>query len=257
MALQFRKASYEPGVAGFGNGCFAYLQPDGGWGFSNAGLVTDGGAALLVDTMFDTAHTRAMLDGFARVSRAPIGTLVNTHHNGDHCYGNGCVEGCEIVATAGAAEAMRHETPQGLAQLMKAAPGLGLMGEYLVHCFGDFDFENCSVRAPDTTFTGTASRMVGSKRVDLIEVGAGAHRRRRPRPCPGGPDAVQRRHPVHRRTSDRVGGAGEQLDRGLRDHRGDGRRDHRAGAWPGDRQDRRGAGAGLPRLCPRRGAPAL
>ncbi|MEJ1967640.1 MAG: MBL fold metallo-hydrolase [Rhizomicrobium sp.] len=171
MALQFRKASYEPGVAGFGNGCFAYLQPDGGWGFSNAGLVTDGGAALLVDTMFDTAHTRAMLDGFARVSRAPIGTLVNTHHNGDHCYGNGCVEGCEIVATAGAAEAMRHETPQGLAQLMKAAPRLGLMGEYLVHCFGDFDFENCSVRAPDTTFTGTASRMVGSKRVDLIEVG--------------------------------------------------------------------------------------
>jgi glyoxylase-like metal-dependent hydrolase (beta-lactamase superfamily II) len=171
MALQFRKASYEPGVAAFGNGSFAYLQPDGGWGFSNAGLVTDGGEALLVDTMFDTAHTRAMLDGFARASSARIGTLVNTHHNGDHCYGNGCVEGCEIIATVGAAEAMKHETPRGLAQFMKAAPGLGLTGEYLVHCFGDFDFENCSVRAPDTTFTGETSRMVGSKRVDLIEVG--------------------------------------------------------------------------------------
>jgi len=171
MALQFRKASYEPGVVEFGNGSFAYLQPDGGWGFSNAGLVTDSGEALLVDTMFDTAHTRAMLDGFARVSRARIGTLVNTHHNGDHCYGNGCLEGCEIIATVGAAEAMKHETPRGLAQFMKAAPGLGLTGEYLVHCFGDFDFENCSVRAPDTTFTGETSRMVGSKRVDLIEVG--------------------------------------------------------------------------------------
>jgi glyoxylase-like metal-dependent hydrolase (beta-lactamase superfamily II) len=171
MALQFRKASYEPGVVEFGNGSFAYLQPDGGWGFSNAGLVTDGGEALLVDTMFDTAHTRAMLDGFARASRAKIGTLVNTHHNGDHCYGNGCLEGCEIIATVGAAEAMKHETPRGLAQFMKAAPGLGLTGEYLVHCFGDFDFENCSVRAPDTTFTGETSRMVGSKRVDLIEVG--------------------------------------------------------------------------------------
>ena len=171
MGLRFRKASYEPGVVEFGNGSFAYLQPDGGWGFSNAGLVTDGGEALLVDTMFDTAHTRAMLDGFAAVSRAKIGTLVNTHHNGDHCYGNGCLEGCEIIATVGAAEAMKHETPRGLAQFMKAAPGLGLTGEYLVHCFGDFDFENCSVRAPDTTFTGETSRMVGNKRVDLIEVG--------------------------------------------------------------------------------------
>jgi glyoxylase-like metal-dependent hydrolase (beta-lactamase superfamily II) len=170
MGLNFRKASYEPGVVEFGNGSFAYLQPDGGWGFSNAGLVTDGGEALLVDTMFDTAHTRAMLDGFAKVSAAKIGTLVNTHHNGDHCYGNGCLD-CEIVATVGAAEAMKHETPAGLAQFMKAAPSLGLTGEYLLHCFGDFDFDHCAVRAPDTTFTGETSRMVGAKRVDLIEVG--------------------------------------------------------------------------------------
>jgi len=171
MALSFRKASYEPGVVGFGNGSFAYLQPDGGWGFSNAGLLTDGGEALLVDTMFDDAHTRAMLDAFRKASTAKIGTLVNTHHNGDHCYGNGCVGECEIVATAAAAEAMKHETPKGLAQFMKAAPGLGLTGEYLVHCFGDFDFEHCSVRAPTTTFSGRAARQVGSKRVDLIEVG--------------------------------------------------------------------------------------
>jgi cyclase len=170
MGLSFRKASYEPGVAGFGNGCFAYMQPDGGWGFSNSGLVTDGGEALLIDTMFDTAHTRAMLDDFARVSSAKIATLFNTHHNGDHCYGNGCID-CEIVATVGAAEAMKHETPRGLAQFMKAAPGMGLTGEYLVHCFGDFDFDNCAVRAPDTTFTGRAARMVGAKRVELIEVG--------------------------------------------------------------------------------------
>jgi cyclase len=170
MALKFRKASYEPGVVDLGTGCYAYLQPDGGWGYSNAGLVTDGGEALLVDTMFDVPHTRAMLDGFARASRARIGTLVNTHHNGDHCYGNGCLD-CEIVATASAAEAMKHETPKDLAQFMKAAPGLGLTGEFLVHCFGDFDFDDCAVRAPDTTFTGHATRMVGSKLVELIEVG--------------------------------------------------------------------------------------
>lgn len=171
MSLSFRKASYDPGVVAFGNGSFAYLQPDGGWGFSNAGLVADGGEALLVDTMFDTAHTLAMLDGFKKVSTAKIGTLVNTHHNGDHCYGNGCVEDCQIIATQAAAEAMKHETPKGLAQFMKAAPGLGLTGDYLVHCFGDFDFEQTSVRNPDQTFSGHTTRQVGDKLVELIEVG--------------------------------------------------------------------------------------
>ena len=170
MALKFRKASYEPGIVDFGTGAYAYLQPDGGWGYSNAGLVTDSGEALLIDTMFDVPHTRAMLESFAKASSARIGTLVNTHHNGDHCYGNGCVD-CEIIATVGAAEAMKHETPKGLAQFMKAAPGLGTTGEYLIHCFGDFDFDDCATRAPDTTFTGSMSRMVGSKRVEMIEVG--------------------------------------------------------------------------------------
>jgi cyclase len=171
MSLGFRKANYEPGVVAFGNGSFAYLQPDGGWGFSNAGLVTDSGEALLIDTMFDTAHTEAMLAGFKRVSPAMIATLVNTHHNGDHCYGNACVPDCQIVATVAAAEAMKHETPRGLAQFMKAAPGLGLTGEYLIHCFGDFDFEKTSFRAPDQTFSGHSTRQVGRKRVELIEVG--------------------------------------------------------------------------------------
>jgi glyoxylase-like metal-dependent hydrolase (beta-lactamase superfamily II) len=169
--LDFPKARYEAGVQGFGNGSFAYLQPDGGWGLSNSGLVTSDGDAFLIDTMFDYAHTRAMLESFQRASGAKIRTLFNTHHNGDHCYGNALVEVAEIIATIGAAEAMKHETPQGLAQFMKVAPQMGLTGEYLVHCFGDFDFEHCSTRAPDTTFTGHLTRHVGSKAVEMIEVG--------------------------------------------------------------------------------------
>lgn len=158
-------------LAEFGNGAFAWLQPDGGWGLSNAGLVTDGGEALLIDTMFDYAHTRAMLDGFARASDATIRTLFNTHHNGDHCYGNALVEGAEIVATEGAKAAMAHESPAMLAGMMKAAPSLGLTGEYLTHCFGRYDFEGIDAKLPDTTFTGRTTRQAGSKTVELIEVG--------------------------------------------------------------------------------------
>ena len=169
--LSFPKAGYEAGVRDLGHGAYAYLQPDGGWGLSNSGLVTDSGEGLLVDTLFDAPHTRAMLDGFRRATSARIATLVNTHQNGDHWFGNGLVEGAEIVATERAAAAMARETPALLEGFMKAAPGLGLTGEYLVHCFGRFDFSHAAHKLPGTTFSGRLSRTVGSKTVELIEVG--------------------------------------------------------------------------------------
>ena len=42
---------YTKGLHDIGNGCWAYLLPDGGWGWSNAGLITDGEESLLVDTL--------------------------------------------------------------------------------------------------------------------------------------------------------------------------------------------------------------
>ena len=40
--------SYTLGLHELGDGCHAYLQPDGGWGWSNAGLIVGDGASLLV-----------------------------------------------------------------------------------------------------------------------------------------------------------------------------------------------------------------
>jgi cyclase len=169
--LTFPKANYEAGIRDFGNGCFAYLQPDGGWGLSNAGLVADSGEALLVDTLFDLPHTRAMLDDFARATPAKIRTVFNTHHNGDHWYGNELIEGAEVVASEKAASAMSHERPEMLAGMMKAAPNLGTTGEYLVHCFGRYEFSGITPKLPDVTFNGRLERRVGNKIVELIEVG--------------------------------------------------------------------------------------
>ncbi|WP_163592847.1 MBL fold metallo-hydrolase, partial [Klebsiella pneumoniae] len=79
---------------------FAYLQPDGSWGWSNAGLIADRGQTLLVDTLYDLKLTREMLDTMrASVPAAnSIGTLVNTHSNADHTFGNQLVEGAQIIA---------------------------------------------------------------------------------------------------------------------------------------------------------------
>ncbi len=168
------KWAFEKGLQDLGNGCYAYLQPDGSWGWSNAGLVVDGEESLLVDTLFDLHLTKEMLDkmrGAEPQAAKDIGTVVNTHHNGDHCFGNELVSSAEIIVSTKAAEAMAHEGPDLLANFMKAAPDLGDVGAYLTRIFGAFDFEGITPTLPNTTFDGTLTRKVGDKTVECIEVG--------------------------------------------------------------------------------------
>ncbi len=162
---------YTRGLHELGDGLQAWLQPDGGWGWSNAGLVTGDGASLLVDTLFDLRLTREMLDAMGPLTApAPIETLVNTHANGDHCYGNELVVGAEIVASDASAREMGEITPQVLHSLLQLDLGEEL-GSYLQGAFGPFRFEGISVPAPSRTFTGSLDLSVGGRVVELIEVG--------------------------------------------------------------------------------------
>ncbi len=166
--------SYEHGRVDLGRGCHAWLQPDGGWGWSNAGLVVGDGASLLVDTLFDLRLTQEMLDGFSPLTAAnPIATLVNTHANGDHCYGNELVTGAEILATEACAAEMPGTPPELLAGMVAAGRRgeLGATGEYLARIFGPFAFEGITLTPPTATFTGRTEVDVAGTTVELLEVG--------------------------------------------------------------------------------------
>jgi cyclase len=165
--------SYTKGLHEVGDGVWAYLQPDGGWGWSNAGLVTGGGASLLVDTLFDLKLTREMLDSMARATPAAssIGTVVNTHANGDHCYGNSLVATAEIIASTRCAGEMKEMPPSRLADMVRAAPDLGEAGAFAARIFGPFTFDGIELTLPTRTFDGEMEMRVGERRVRLIEVG--------------------------------------------------------------------------------------
>ena len=163
------RTPYEHGLHELGNGCLGYLQPDGGWGWSNAGLVVGDGASLLVDTLFDLTLTRRMLDAMAPVTKdSPIATLVNTHANGDHCYGNQLVERAEIIASTATAHEMADVPPAMLAALNRAP---GDVGDLFRGFFGEFDFDGIDMRMPTRTFERELSVEVGGRAVELIEVG--------------------------------------------------------------------------------------
>jgi glyoxylase-like metal-dependent hydrolase (beta-lactamase superfamily II) len=162
-------SEYTLGLHEVGDNSYAYLQPEGGWGYSNAGLVVGDGESLLVDTLFDLKLTASMLDSMSVATRsAPIATVVNTHANGDHCYGNQLVEGAEIVASRATAHEMMEVPPSMLAALNNAP---GEIGELFRHFFGDFEFSDINLVPPTRTFDGRLDIEVGGRVVELIEVG--------------------------------------------------------------------------------------
>ena len=173
------KWQFSKGLHDLGNGCYAWLQPDGGWGFSNSGLVVDQGETLLIDTLMDLAHTREMLDGYrtAAPAAARIGTLVNTHSNGDHTYGNQLVAGARIIASRACAEEMAQRRPEERAAMMRDWRQHGEAGAAWHDLYdGVFDFEGLIYTPPTETFEQEFTVRVGAKEVQLTHVGP-AHTR--------------------------------------------------------------------------------
>ena len=165
---------FTHGLHEVGARCYAWIQPDGGWGWSNAGLVVDGDESLLVDTLFDLNLTRAMLAGMRRaepVAARRFDKLVNTHANPDHCNGNELVAEAEIIASGAAAAEMAAESPDRLVSLMRQAPRMSETGQFLLEAFGAFDFEGITQTLPTTTFEGDYETRVGDKRIVLKQVG--------------------------------------------------------------------------------------
>jgi cyclase len=165
--------AYTKGLHELGDGLFAYLQPDGGWGWSNAGLITAGGTSLLVDTLYDLHLTREMLAAMAPVAeRHPIDAAVNTHANPDHCFGNELLPStAEIYASAATASEMGDVSPEVL-HALKSAPGMPAeLADFVAHAFGPFDFQNITVRPPSQTFSGRLDLTIGDRAVSLIELG--------------------------------------------------------------------------------------
>jgi 2-keto-4-pentenoate hydratase/2-oxohepta-3-ene-1,7-dioic acid hydratase in catechol pathway/glyoxylase-like metal-dependent hydrolase (beta-lactamase superfamily II) len=167
------RVPYTRGLHEVADRVWAWTLPDGGYGWSNAGLIAGDGASLLVDTLFDLPLTREMLTAMRPItSSAPITDALITHSNGDHTHGNQLLDASvRIIAAQGTADEIAHGmAPEMLAMAQTA--NLGPVGTpYTRDRFGHFDFSGITVRNADQTFDRELSVEVGGRRIDLLNLG--------------------------------------------------------------------------------------
>ncbi|MFF5229938.1 MBL fold metallo-hydrolase [Dactylosporangium sp. NPDC000521] len=143
-------------------GVYAWLQPDGTWWINNAGLVVGEERALLVDTCTTERRTRRLLDAAdeARGDK-PLTHAVNTHHHGDHTFGNSLL-------------------PESTCLVGHARMRAGFLVDRTLESFPPFwsprpDFGGLRRRAPDVTFESQLTVHLGGRDVQLVHPGFTAH----------------------------------------------------------------------------------
>ena len=143
-----------PSLQELADGVFAYVQPDGGWCVNNSGFVVNGPTSMLVDTAATESRTRRLRDTIRPLAPGGPNLLVNTHHHGDHHFGNG--------QFAPSATIVAHEQ----ARVEMAEAGLGLR-----HLWPDVEWGDTPLTLPTVTFRDTLTVHAGDLRVELIHVG--------------------------------------------------------------------------------------
>lgn len=191
MTLHGQPARFAGGWHEVGARTFAYLQPNGGLGESNAGLIHDDGHVMFVDSLWDLRLTRKMLEEARAIVDETPELLFNTHSDGDHVWGNQLFSDARIISTSKAKELMTLDPPGAMRAMRRGGNLLGLFGRLPLPMVGPvdygplprlplremgremapFDWRGIELTLPDETFDDQLAVMVGSREVELIEVG--------------------------------------------------------------------------------------
>jgi cyclase len=148
----------RPEVLEVSPGVYMYHQPDGTWWINNTGFLTGPQGVISIDSCATRRRTQAYLDAIAGVTRAPVRAVINTHHHGDHTFGNCLFPGAAIIA---------HE---------RARPEAIAFGPPRDLPFWDGpDWGELTLDPPFITFADRLTAHAGDLRAEVSYVGMAAH----------------------------------------------------------------------------------
>lgn len=147
-----------PEVHEVSEGVFAHVQPDGAWWINNTGFLVGRHGVASIDSCATERRTRAYLETIRKVSAQPLRTLVNTHHHGDHTFGNYLFDGATIVA---------HEATR--AGILEWGPPRS------APYWTDTEWGDIRLEPPFLTYTDQVTLWVDDLRCEVRHVGTAAH----------------------------------------------------------------------------------
>jgi cyclase len=133
---------------------YAYHQPPGGWCLSNAGVVVGPQGALVIDTLATQSRALRLREALDDLCPGPGRTLVNTHHHGDHVFGNQVFGPAAAIIADERARTEMIETGLALTML-----------------WPQVDWGEIRLVPPTVTFVDRLTVHVGARCAELIHVG--------------------------------------------------------------------------------------
>ncbi len=139
-------------------GVYAYLQPDGTWWINNTGFLVGPQGVISIDSCSTERRTRAYQQAIATVTSAAVRAVVNTHHHGDHTFGNCLFPDAAIIGQDRTrAEAIAFGPPRDLP------------------AWDGPDWGELSLDPPFITFADGLTVHAGDVRAEVRHVGTPAH----------------------------------------------------------------------------------
>ncbi len=151
--------TWEPGVKQLAPNVYAYIQSKATWYWSNAGFIVGNDYVVVVDSLATVGLTQRFKDEIRKITDKPIRYLINTHHHGDHTYGNHVFAGATMISH----DHCRRELTE--ARMMD----LNLLNTI----FPEFDFRGIAVTPADITFDKQLTLHMDGREVRLLHFGPG------------------------------------------------------------------------------------
>jgi cyclase len=133
---------------------WAYTELPGGWCVSNAGAVVGPEGALVIDTLATERRARRLSDWVDARGVGARRMILNSHHHGDHNFGNHVFGPAAVV--------LAHE---------KARGEMDATGLALTQLWPDVEWGDVRVTLPTVTFRDQVTVHIGEKTAELIYVG--------------------------------------------------------------------------------------
>lgn len=138
-------------------GTYAYIQSEGTWFISNAGLLVDEEEAIVIDSLASGEMVRSFIQEIEKITDNPVKLLINTHFHGDHIYTNHFFQDATTICDT----TTRNET-------VKSSPEeIELYSEI----WSEIDFSESKITPQDISFDKEMRIYLENKEIHLDSVG--------------------------------------------------------------------------------------